>query len=33
MPIQNGVMLQFLHGYSPADGTLWDGSASVWVQE
>ncbi len=28
MPIQNGVMMQFFHWYSPADGTLWDEAAS-----
>jgi alpha-amylase len=27
MPIENGVMLQFFHWYSPADGTLWDEAA------
>ncbi len=28
MPIQNGVMLQCFHWYTPADGTLWDEVAS-----
>ena len=28
MPIQNGVMMQYFHWYTPADGTLWDEAAS-----
>ncbi len=28
MPIQNGVMMQCFHWYSPADGTLWDEAAA-----
>ena len=28
MPIQNGVMMQFFHWYSPGDGTLWDEAAA-----
>jgi alpha-amylase len=28
MPIQNGVIMQCFHWYSPADGTLWDEVAS-----
>jgi alpha-amylase len=28
MPIQNGVMMQCFHWYTPADGTLWDEVAS-----
>jgi len=43
MPIQNGVMMQFFHWYSPGDGTLWNearsrarelaaaGFTSVWL--
>ena len=28
MPIQNGVMMQYFHWYTPADGTLWDEASS-----
>ena len=28
MPIQNGVMMQYFHWYTPADGTLWDEAAA-----
>ena len=28
MPIENGVMMQFFHWYTPADGTLWDEASS-----
>jgi alpha-amylase len=28
MPMQNGVMMQCFHWYTPADGTLWDELAS-----
>jgi len=24
MPIQNGVVMQYFHWYTPADGTLWE---------
>ena len=27
MPIQNGVMMQFVHWYGPGDGTLWSDAA------
>ena len=28
MPMQNGVMMQYFHWYTPADGTLWDEASS-----
>ena len=28
MTIQNGVMMQFFHWYSPGDGTLWNEAAA-----
>jgi alpha-amylase len=28
MPVQNGVMMQYFHWYTPADGTLWDSASS-----
>ncbi len=28
MPIQNGVMMQYFHWYTPSDGTLWDEAAA-----
>src|SRR5262249_42468610 len=29
MPVQNGVMMQFFHWYTPADGQLWREAAAA----